>query len=109
MATYALKTYKSDGSTVVLQPSTNSAVYGQAYTIGAPTRYVSGFPVKDFPEYTGRSIRVFQLRPGPHNWGTGVENGVPYISWLPTANPADYGVAIPDFYYTTTTLYIFVK
>jgi hypothetical protein len=106
---YGLKTFKSDGSTVVLQDSSNSAVYGQAYTIGTPTRYLDGAATKDFPEYIGRSIRVFQLRPGPHNWFTGTENGVPYISWFPSANPADYGVTIPEFYYTTTTLYIFVK
>jgi hypothetical protein len=30
---YGLKTFKSDGTTVVLQPSNNSAVYGQTFTL----------------------------------------------------------------------------
>lgn len=128
MATYALKTYKSDGSTVVLQPSTNSAVYGQKFTLtdvgtGAtrstpiPTRPSFSYYYKDFPEYVGRTIRPFQLRPGQHSWELGVGDGtggstvaVPYIMWYRNVYvPGDVPITVPEFLYTDTVLYVFVK
>jgi hypothetical protein len=127
-AIYGIKTFKSDGTTVVLQPSTESAVYGQTFTLtdngtGA-TRSVAitgrtGFYryYKDFPEYTGRGIRPIQLRPGLHSWELGVGDGtnnstigVPYIMWFRnTYTPGDAGLFIPTFSYTDTVLYVFVK
>jgi hypothetical protein len=128
---YGIKTFKADGTTVVLQPSTPSAVYGQTFTltdspaettgytrrVAIPTR--TGFfnYFKDFPEYTGRSIRPIQLRPGLHSWELGVGDGtnnstigVPYITWFRnTYTPGDAGLFIPTFSYTDTVLYVFVK
>ena len=96
---YGLKTFKADGTTVVLQPSSESAVFGQIFTLndagdGAtrdfpiPTRPAFRRYYKDFPEYTGRGIRPIQLRPGLHSWELGVGDGtnsstigVPYIMW----------------------------
>jgi len=121
MATYGLKTYKSDGTTVILQNSTPSAVYGKTVTLnnvgtGAtrsepiPTRPSYYYYYIDFPEYTGRTIRPIQLRPGLHEWSVGILNSVPYIKWFKNVyQPADYGVNNPDFYYDTTVLYVFVK
>jgi len=128
MATYALKTYKSDGTTVVLQPSTPSAVYAQTFTLtdtgpGATrTEPIPGRPgffkyYKDFSEYTGRTIRPIQLRPGLHSWELGVGDGTsssiigaPYIMWFRnTYTPGDAGLYLPTFSYTDTVLYVFVK
>jgi hypothetical protein len=121
MATYGLKTYKSDGSTIVLQNSTPSAVYGQTFALtdlgtGAtrqeslPSRPGIYAYYKDFSEYTGRTIRPFQLRPGLHEWTTGILNNVPYVRWAAAAyNPGSYGLSMAEFYYDNTVLYIFVK
>lgn len=120
MATYGLKTYKSDGSTIVLQNSTKSAVYGQSFVLtdlgtGYTRRESTAIPnyyvyYKDFPEYTGRTIRPFQLQPGQHDWIVGVLNNVPYVRWVAALySPASYGVSMTEFYYTDTILYIFVK
>jgi hypothetical protein len=121
MATYGLKTYKADGSTIVLQNATKSAVYGQTFAltdtgVGATRQeslqYNPGYYAyyKDFPEYTGRSIRPFQLRPGLHEWTTGILNNVPYVRWtIATYSPGSYGLSMPEFYYDNTVLYIFVK
>lgn len=118
---YGIKTFKSDGTTVVLQPSTKSAVYGQTFTLtdagtGAtrstpiPTRPAFSYYYKDFTEYTGRTIRPFQLRPGQHNWEIGTSNNVPYVKWERNVyTPASAGIYIPEFSYTDTVLYIFVK
>ena len=125
---YGIKTFKADGTTVVLQPSSESAVYGQTFTLtdtgtGATrTVPITGRPgfyryYKDFPEYTGRGIRPIQLRPGLHSWESGIGNGtggstigVPYIMWFRnTYTPGDAGLYIPTFSYTDTVLYVFVK
>lgn len=118
---YGLTTYKSDGTTVVLQNSTKSAVYGQTFTLtDAGTGYtrrevISTRPsyyyyYKDFSEYAGRTIRPFQLRPGQHNWEVGTSNNVPYVKWERNVyTPASAGIYIPEFSYTDTVLYIFVK
>lgn len=127
MATiYGIKTFKADGTTVILQPSSQSAVYGKAITLdnagtGAtrsepiPTRTSFFYYYLDFPEYTGRTILPMQLRPGLHEWNKGVGtigtlNGVPFIRWFRNVyQPATYNITNPQFNYTTTVLYIFVK
>ena len=121
MPTYGLTTYKTDGTTVVLQNSTKSAVYAKTVTLdnngtGAtrsapiPTRPADSYYYIDFPQYTGRTIRPIQLRPGLHDWSIGILSGVPFIKWNKNVyQVADYGVTNPDFYYDTTVLYVFVK
>jgi hypothetical protein len=118
---YGLITYKADGTTVVLQNSTPSAVYGKFIALDnegtiatrsepIPTRPTYSYYYYDFPEYVGRTIVPIQLRPGLHEWSKGVLEGVPFIKWFKNVyQPADYGVSNPDFYYDTTGLYIFVK
>jgi hypothetical protein len=129
MATYGLTTYKSDGTTVILENSSQSAVYGKAVTLnneGTGATRSEPIPFRqppntffyyylDFPEYTGRTIVPIQLRPGLHEWTkgvgtTGTLNGVPFIRWFKNQyQAADYGVNNPDWYYETTVLYVFVK
>lgn len=128
MPVYGLQTFKANGTTVVLQNSTPSAVYAKFISLnntgtGAtrsrpiPTRPAYYYYYIDFPEYTGRTIVPIQLRPGLHEWSKGVGDGtygsvvgVPYVTWFKNVyQPADYGVTNPDFYYDTTGLYIFVK
>lgn len=116
---YGLTTYKSDGTTVVLQNSTPSAVFGQIFTLtDAGTGATRSEPIsggrfyyyKDFTEYTGRTIRPIQLRPGNHEWIIGTSNNVPYVRWNRNIYVAsDYGINIPEFLYTNTVLYVFVK
>lgn len=124
---YGITTYKADGTTVVLQNSTPSAVYGKfisldnlgtGYTrrISIPTRPADYYYYRDFPEYTGRTLVPIQLRPGLHEWNKGVGdgtsgsvNGVPYIRWFKNVYQASDYASPPDFYYETTGLYIFVK
>ena len=102
---YGLTTYKVDGTTVVLQPSTKSGVFGEAYTITKSG--TAGFQtIVEFPQYTGRSIRPMQLRPGGHVWYVGVVNNIPRITF--TENSA-IGVTSANFYYDDTVVYIFVK
>lgn len=129
MATYGLKTFKSDGTTVVLQNSAKSGVFAQAFDwdlnfLGPNVRFVQydpanpqygGYNVRDFPEYTGRTIRVFQLRPGTSTWQVGYENGIPNISFFRNAYaPQDYltprGIPVPeDLNWGSTILFIFVR
>jgi hypothetical protein len=117
---YGLKTFKSDGSTVVLQNSTPSAVFGQTFTLTdagtggtrTPEPISNGrfYYYKDFPEYVTRNIRPIQLRPGQHEWITGVTSGVPYIRWNRNIYvPSQYNIYVPEFSYTDTILYVFVK
>lgn len=105
MATYGLKTYKADGTTVVLQNSAKSGVFGQVYTI-AKSGTAGTVTVKSFTEYTGRTIRPVQLRAGGHRWTYSVVNNVPTITFTETSNA---GAFTADFYYDDTTLYIFVR
>ena len=105
MATYGLKTFKSDGTTVVLQNSTKSGVFGQSYTITKSG--TSGLQtVVEFPQYTGRTLRPMQLRPGGHVWNTSVVNNIPRITFTENSEIGATGAA---FYYSDTILYIFVK
>lgn len=105
MPVYGLQTFKSDGSTIVLQNSTKSGVFGQSYSL-AKSGITGLQTVVEFPEYTGRSIRPMQLRPGGHTWYVGVVNNIPRITF--TENSA-IGVTSASFYYEDTVLYIFVK
>jgi hypothetical protein len=106
MATYGLKTYKADGSTVVLQNSTKTGVFSQAYTVPATVTTGTSVP---FPEYTGRTLRIFQLRPGAHSWGISYPSSIPTITFTKNPDPAMLGANSPQFYYSDTILYIFVK
>jgi hypothetical protein len=127
MATYGLTTYKSDGTTVVLQNSTKGGVFAQAFEwdtsgLGPNVRFKSfdpanpqfgGYLLRDFPEYAGRTIRVFQLRPGISTWSVDYENGVPYIAFFTSLSPADYltprSIPVPeDLNWGSTVLFIFV-
>lgn len=105
MATYGLKTYKADGTTVVLQNSTKSGVFGQTYALAK-----SGTPgtvtTKSFTEYTGRTIRPMQLSPGAHNWVLSYVNSVPTITFTEGAGLSNTFAA---FYYGDTILHIFVR
>jgi hypothetical protein len=105
MATFGLKTFKSDGTTVVLQNSTKSGVFGQSRTVNK-TGTAGTQTVITFPEYTGRTIRPVQLKPGAHTWYVEVISNIPRITF--TENSA-IGVTGAAFYYDSTTLYIFVK
>jgi hypothetical protein len=105
MATYGLTTYKADGTTVVLQNSTKSAVYGQTYTL-AKSNTAGAVTVKSFTEYTGRTIRPMQLSPGAHNWVLSYVNSVPTITFTEGAGLSNTFAA---FYYGDTVLHIFVK
>jgi hypothetical protein len=105
MATYGLKTYKEDGTTVVLQNSTKSGVFGQTFTL-AQTGNSGTVTTKSFTEYTGRTIRPMQLAPGAHTWVLSYVNNVPTITFTEGQGLANSIVA---FYYGDTTLHIFVK
>jgi hypothetical protein len=105
MATYGLKTYKEDGTTVVLQNSSKSGVFW------GPIQYnrtgVPGVkPPISFPNETGRLIRPMQLIPGAHSWSVSYPAGVPTITFVENEPIAS---GIPQFYYDTTVLYIFVR
>jgi len=105
MATYGLKTYKSDGTTVILQNSTKSGVFGEVYTY--PKSGTAGTkPPIAFPQYAGRTIRPMQLLPGGHSWSVSYPGGVPTITFVENA---DIASGITQFYYGDTVLYIFVK
>ena len=118
MPVYGLTTYKSDGTTVVLQNSTPSAVFGQIFTLtDAGTGATRSEPIsggrfyyyKDFTEYAGRTLRPIQLRPGEHQWTIGTSNNVPYIRWNKNLQNYFSSTTIPEFLYTTTVLYVFVR
>jgi hypothetical protein len=119
MPVYGLQTFKSDGTTVVLQNSTPSAVFGQIFTLtsvgtgASRSEPISGgrfYYYKDFTEYVGRTIRPIQLRPGNQEWIIGTSNNVPYIRWNRNLFvPGDYDIYVPEFSYTDTVLYVFVK
>jgi hypothetical protein len=103
---YGIKTFKADGTTVILQNSTKSGVFAQTYNV--PPTVVTGTAVP-FAQYTGRTIRIFQLRPGAHSWAVNYPNSVPTITFTKNPDPALLGANAPQFYYSTTVLYIFVK
>jgi hypothetical protein len=121
MATYGLKTFKADGTTVILQPSSPSAVYAKSITLDnsgtgavrtSPTPMTIPTPYWyiDYPEYTGRILVPVQLRPGVHEWLVGYTSGVPYIRWNKnTFRPELYNIVEPDFSYSDTVLYLFIK
>jgi hypothetical protein len=102
---YGLTTYKSDGTTIVLQNSTKSGVFGEKYEY-AKTGTPGNKPGVPFPQYTGRTIRPMQLIPGAHSWNVTYPSGIPTINFY--ENDA-IAAGIPQFYYDSTVLYIFVK
>ena len=106
MATYGLKTFKSNGTTTVLQNSTKSGVFAQTYAV--PATLATGTAVA-FSQYAGRTLRAFQLRPGAHSWSISYPSSVPTITFTKNPDPADVGANAPQFYYSTTVLYIFVR
>jgi hypothetical protein len=113
MATYGLKTYKADGSTVVLQNSTKSGVFARAFelTVGnATSNDGNGIYRKEFPEYNGRSLMVFQLRSGTANWSYGqTTGGLNLINYTFINAPSVTGKIDANIGTTTTVLYIFIR
>lgn len=107
MATYGLKTYKADGVTTVLQNSSKSGVFGEAYQI-LKTGTAGSKPPISFPQYTGRTIRPMQLLPGAHSWSVTYPLAVPTITFVETGT-MDTLLGDARFYYDATVLYIFVK
>jgi hypothetical protein len=105
---YGLTTFKADNSTVVFQNSSKSGVFARTYTCTpADATLVNGTYRKDFPEYTGRTMRVFQLKPGTAAWSYGTTTGgLNRIEFNIVAAP---GFADPKFTVDNTVLYIFVK
>jgi hypothetical protein len=111
MATYGLLTKKADNTTVVFQNSSKSGVFARTYTCTpADATYIpanAGYR-KEFPEYAGRTIRVFQLKAGNAQWTSGVTgNGMNVIDFQifnPGSNFTD-----PKFIVGSTVLYVFVK
>lgn len=104
---YGLKIFKADGTTVVLQNSSKSGVFGEAYT-KAKTGTAGEIISVQFPQYTGRTLRVMQLKPGGHSWSVGTNNGIPQITFTEQGN-VDLIVPGNGFFYGATTVYIFVK
>jgi hypothetical protein len=112
MATYGIKTYKSDGSTVVFQNSAKSGVFARTYTCTPSdiTSYNSSTGVyrKEFPEYNGRTLIAFQLKPG---------NSDPIVGKTQTGlNVIEFGIASPSSLFTdarftasNTVVYLFIK
>lgn len=106
MATYGFVSYKSDGTTVVLQNSSKSGVFGETY-VKTKTGTAGEIVAVEFPQYTGRTLRVLQLKPGGHSWSVGSNNGIPIITFTEQGN---VDLIVPGgFSYGDTTLYIFVK
>lgn len=102
---YGLTTYKSDGTTVVLTNSTKSGVYGKFVTV-APVGTAGYQTTITFPEYTGRTIRPIQLKPGQHTWYSIVVDNVPRIVFT----EYDQLAAVAGLsFYEDTVLHIFVK
>lgn len=115
MATYGLKTVKADNTTVVLQNSNKSGVFGRAYTLSntdsVPSDGIFFQRMKLFPEYKGRTIIAFQLNPAPGVWNLAYTvDGTPLVEFDIGISPTDKGVPNAQFNYTSgSTLYIFVK
>jgi hypothetical protein len=105
---YGLKTIKADGTTVVFQNSSKSGVFARTYTcLPSDATLVSGTYRKDFPEYTGRTLRVFQLKPGNASWTYGTTTGGLNRIEFNIVTPLDFGD--PNYTVGNTVLYIFVK
>lgn len=102
---YGLKTFKADGTTVVLQNSTKSGVFGERYTIAA-TGTNGQVTAVDFPKYSGRTLRVLQLKPGGHSWAISYNSGIPRITFTQQYSSS---VPLPTYFFGNTTVYIFVK
>jgi hypothetical protein len=106
---YGLQTFKSNGSTVVLQNSTKSGVFARTYTLTpANATLVNGVYRKEFPEYAGRTIRVFQLKTGNAVWSAGTTGSGLNVIEFNIVNPSST-LTDPRFVVGNTIVYIFVK
>lgn len=114
MATYGIRTVKSDNTTVVFQNSAKSGVFARTFTC-IPANGVlkgphdPGFYRKEFPEYNGRTIRVFELKVGNAIWyADKLTTGLNVIDYsIGTGNA--YSLIDPKFTVGPSVLYIFVK
>ena len=112
---YGLVTYKADGTTIVLQNSTKSGVFARSFTCTASDyTYINttdswyGYYNKQFPEYNGRTLYFFILRPGNSNpFIFKSLAGVNTLSW-DIDSPSSYFVD-PKFTVGLTTVYLFIK
>jgi|APGre2960657423_1045063.scaffolds.fasta_scaffold23031_2 hypothetical protein len=114
MATYGIRTVKSDNSTVVFQNSAKSGVFARTFTCipaNGYSRYPNdpGYYRKEFPEYNGRSMRVFELKAGTALWyADKLTTGLNVIDFQ-VGNGTAYSYIDPKFTVGPTVLYIFVK
>jgi len=107
---YGIRTYKSDGSTIVFQNSAKSGVFARTFTcIPSNGTLVNGLYRKEFPEYNGRTMRVFELKAGNATWYSGTTAyGLNLIEYSIGSGGA-YSVIDPKFTVGNTVLYIFIK
>jgi hypothetical protein len=115
MATYGFVSYRSDGTSVILQNSSKSGVFARRLVltrdIGTPIPYSESYRI-EFPEYNGRNLQIFQLKSGDANWTYGkLSTGLNVIDYTFVVAPEIYGVTFPDrsFSFDRTVLYIFIK
>jgi len=113
---YGIITYKSDGTTVVLQNSSKSGVFARSFTCTASDytyltpggQYSDSYYNKEFPEYNGRTLYLFNLKTG--NSSPAVFKsaaGVNTVTWN-ISSPSSYFVD-PKFTVGLTTVYLFIK
>ena len=110
---YGLKTFKSDGTTVILQNSSKSGVFARTFTTTTSdfTSYNSSTGVyrKEFPEYNGRTIRVFQLNSnGNCIWNAGTTGSGLNVIEFEFLNP-NFSLDNPNFTIGNAVLYIFLR
>ena len=113
MATYGIRTVKSDNTTVVFQNSAKSGVFARTFTCipanGNPRPNEPGYYRKEFPEFNGRTMRVFELKAGTASWFAGtLTNGLNVIDFS-VGNGTSYSYIDPTFTVGPSVLYIFVK
>jgi hypothetical protein len=108
MATYGLQTIKADNSTVVFQNSSKSGVFARTYTcVPTDATLINGTYRKEFPEYNGRTMRVFQLKSGNAVYNSGITTqGLNIIEFTIVSAPS---LTDPKFTVGNTILYIFIK
>jgi len=110
---YGLQTFKSNGTTLVLQNSNKSGVFARTYTatpsdITSYNSYTDTYR-KEFPEYNGRTIRVFQLNSnGNCIWEAGTTGSGLNVIEFSFLNP-NFSLGNPNFTIGNAVLYIFVK
>ena len=110
---YGIKTFKSNGTTVVLQPSSKSGVFARTYIpvatdITSYNSYTQTYR-KEFPEYNGRTIRVFQLNSnGNCIWSAGTTTTGLNLIEFSFLNP-NFSLDNPNFTIGNAVLYIFLR